>query len=121
MSTYTTGYDEKYKCSDCNTIYLNDEQIDRRTWRCPKCNGDLYIAAPHLASGHTLKRIIVTELRKFDSVHIPHTNELYQVIAIDNLRDGRIRVAYKNYGQKFYDENDFITIVMGGYYSDRWE
>ncbi len=44
MSTYTIGYDKKYKCSFCEIFYNDVNELIESSWRCPKCDNYIHIA-----------------------------------------------------------------------------
>lgn len=121
MGTYTTGYDRKYKCINCGKVFLDSYEIDHKRWRCPCCDGVLHIAAPELAYGHTMVRILAIELKKYDKIHIPFTSELNEILDVKETENGLIRAAIKGYGVKLYEKTDFINTIIGGYFEEHWE
>lgn len=121
MSTYTLYYDEKYKCPYCNKIFDDFDTLIDNSWKCPNCKEYIHIAAPNLGCGHTLIRKSVSELKKYDSVHLQGGDDFHDVIAIKKDNTTKIRVALKNYGQLTFDATDFVSVVIGGYYEKNWE
>lgn len=120
MGTYTLGFDKKYKCVYCDKSFNDVDSLIENNWRCPICNEHIYISAPRLNSGHTLIRKQVSELEKYDIVHLPGNQDTYNVIAITPTNDNRVRVSLKNFGNMTYNTTDFVSVVEGGYYESDW-
>lgn len=120
MSTCTLGYDKKYKCPYCKKFFDDRTILEKNSWKCPKCNHYIQIAAPSLNSGYTLIRKPVKELKEGDSVHVYGSREFYDVITVTKNKKG-YKVALKNYGQMPYNASDFVNVVIGGYYENSWE
>ena len=121
MSAYTLGYDKNYKCFHCEQFYEDVEELNKNSWKCPKCGNHIRIAAPELGSGHTMIRKKVKELKELDLVHIVGCSDSYSVIKLEKKRNQKVAVALKNYGKPEFSANDFVSVIDGGYYEDAWK
>lgn len=121
MTSYTIGYDKDYKCPCCNKFFNDVDFLIENSWKCPDCKEYIFIAAPDLGHGHTLIRKPVRELEQYDIVHLPGSEEIYEVIAIEYKSNGDVRVALKNYGSVTLNPTDFISVINGGYYENSWK
>lgn len=121
MSSYTIGYDEGYKCPYCNIFFNDIAMLKNNSWKCPDCKKYIHIAAPNLQSGYTLIRKLVTELKPYDSVHLPGSQDTYNVIAVDCKGKDKVYVALKGYGRLTFNHTDFVSVIDGGYYNYHWE
>ena len=121
MSTYTIGYDKKYKCSFCEILYNDVNELIESSWRCPKCDNYIHIASPDMGTGYTMIRKRVKELRKLDSVHMLGGSECYDVIALEKKDSQKIAVALRKFGKIVFNENDYVSVIDGGYYEDTWK
>lgn len=118
MSSYTTGYDEKYKCPYCEKFFTDVDLLIKHSWKCPYCGEYIHIAAPELENGHVLIRKPVSELRSYDSV-VVDGHYAYDVIDAVTQKN-KVRVALKEFGVKIYSITDFVSVIDGGYYEDAW-
>lgn len=120
MSTYTTGFDKKYKCSKCNKFYGKGDILEIKEWKCPECGEYLHIAAPELGTGRTLVRKRACELNIYDQIHLPGYEYIYEVLNITKKK-GKIDLALKGYGKLSLGSDEFVSIIVGGYYAKSWE
>lgn len=118
MSSYTFGYDYKYKCPYCEKFFTNTEMLVKHSWRCSECGSYIHIAAPELKDGHVLIRKRVTELRPYDSV-VVSGQYIHDVINVTTQKN-KIRVALKGFGVETYSPTDFVSVIDGGYYASSW-
>ena len=114
MSAYTIAYDEKYQCANCNEVYDDITTLNANSWRCPACNGNILISAPRLGYGHTLIRKSILELEEYDLVHLPGSEDIYEVIAITTNKKNQVRVALRKFGTRIFNTTDFVSVVIGG-------
>ena len=114
MSGYTIAYDEKYQCVNCDKVYNDITTLNANSWRCPTCNENILISAPRLGYGHTLIRKSVLELKKYDLVHLPGSEDICEVIAITTNEKNQVRVALKKFGTRTFNNADFVSVVIGG-------
>lgn len=121
MSTFTYGYDEQYKCSTCNKFY-DSEILEDNFWKCPECGEYIHIAAPRLGDGHTMVRKVASELKIGEFIHLPGIKGIYEIIDINNSKGEKdLCVALKKYGCRFFNNNDFVSVVLGGYFEEHWK
>lgn len=117
--SYSIGYDKEYKCVFCNKIFELDEANDAG-WKCPVCGEYIRIAAPGLCSGHIKVRKKAKEVRKWESINLIGTNDIYNVLGITELDNGKLSIGLKNYGSIKVEKEEFVDVIEGAYYEESW-
>ena len=116
---FSWGYDEKYKCSNCNRYFDREDVSITYHWKCPKCGGYIHIAAPELKNGCVMIRKPVSELKKNELVHVAESY-IHSIIAIEKKDENKVRIALKGYRTVMWDSRDYVSVVIGGYNKDNW-
>lgn len=117
--SYSLGYDEGYKCLICDKVYELDD-VSNSGWKCPVCGEYIRIAAPQLRSGHIKIRKKAKEVRAVESINLAGTNDIYRVLGITELANGKRRIGLKNYGSIIVKNDEFVDVIDGAYYEESW-
>lgn len=117
--SYSLGYDEGYKCICCDKVYELDD-ASSSDWKCPVCGEYIRIAAPRLCSGHIKIRKKAKEVREWESINLAHVNDIYSVVGITELVDGKLSIGLKNYTAIKVEKDEFVDVIDGAYYEDSW-
>lgn len=117
--SYSIGYDEVYKCVFCDKMYELDD-VSSSGWKCPICGEYIRIAAPQLCSGHIKVRKKAKEVRKLESINLAGVNDIYSVLGITELVNGKLSIGLKNYGSIKVEKDEFVDVIDGAYYEESW-
>lgn len=116
--SYSIGYDEGYKCVFCDKIYELDDVSS--FWKCPVCGEYIRIAAPQLCSGHIKVRKKAREVKKLDLINLSGVDEIYSVLGITELMNGKLSIGLKNYGSIKVEKDEFVDVIEGAYCEESW-
>lgn len=117
--SYSIGYDEGYKCVFCNRMYEEDD-VSSSDWKCPVCGEYIMIAAPKLCSGQIKIRKKAKKVRKWDLINLAGVNNIYNVLGITELNNGKLSIGLENYGSIKVEKDEFVDVIEGVYKEASW-
>lgn len=107
--------DAHYCCVDCGKVIKIEEfESDGvKIWRCPSCNGSLYVYASTDDWNYALTRKYADEIEEGDLIPLRmSTQKGHEVLGVIEA-GGKIKLGLKGYGTATVSKNDWVDVVMG--------